>query len=104
MSTVELQLVDLPGHFVQVQLTGLKDIVDHHHANGHRVQFNAANVDRIDGAAIQFLVAVCALQSDTKEDIPAVINTNEILCNAVEDLGVCAHVNFQVKSIENTPS
>lgn len=88
MSGGDVQVVDLPSHFSQVQLAGLKDVVDHHVENGHPVQFNAGDLDRIDGSAVQFLLAVSIRQSTAEESGPVVINANEVLAKALNDMGV----------------
>ena len=87
MSSETVEMVALPSLFAQVQLSGLKDIVDHHRANGHEVQFDASALERIDGAAVQFLVAVSQLQ-DTVQDKPLILNSNEVLQAALDDMGV----------------
>lgn len=83
-----MQVVDLPSHFSQVQLAGLKTLVDHHVEDGHPVQFNAGELERIDGAAVQFLLAISKLQSKSDEGTAIVVNTNEVLINALNDMGV----------------
>jgi len=87
MSADSVQVVELPSQFAQVQLSGLKDIVDHHRADGNSVQFNAAEVERMDGAAVQFLLAVSQLQSASSIS-PLVLNSNEIVQVAFADMGV----------------
>lgn len=93
MSTVTAQTVQLPAHFTQPQLSGLKDVVNHHRENGHVVRFDAQEVERMDGAAVQFMLAVCKLQSDA-ENQPLVVNPNEVVLKALDDMGVHEHVSL----------
>ncbi len=93
MSAVTVQTVQLPGHFTQPQLSGLKDVVNHHRENGHVVRFDAQEVERIDGVAVQFIVAVSKLQSKI-EDQPLVVNPNEVVLKALDDMGVHQHVSM----------
>ncbi|MFK7995648.1 MAG: hypothetical protein AB8B87_16040 [Granulosicoccus sp.] len=88
MSGVEPQIVELPSHFSQVQLTGLKAIVDHHIVDGHSVQFDAKELERIDGAAVQFLLAISMLKLVADSPGAVVINSNEVLTKALIDMGV----------------
>lgn len=93
MSVTNVKLVQLPSHFAQVQLGGLKDVVDHHIANDEQVQFDAEEVDRIDGAAVQFLLAVSRLQKKDAIATPLLINMNDVLKNAFDDMGVLELIN-----------
>lgn len=91
MSTEQLQIIELPSHFIQVQLGGLKAIVDNHRQDNCRVQFDATEVERIDGAAVQFLISISQLQAQAdKQDVVVVVvvNANEIITNALNDMGV----------------
>jgi len=88
MSGGEVQVVQLPSHFSQVQLSGLKTIVDHHVDDGHQVQFDAIDLERIDGAAVQFLLALSALPSAVPKSGVLVVNANETLTAALDDMGV----------------
>lgn len=88
MSTDNIKLVQLPSIFSQVQLSGLKEVVDHHLENGHRVEFDSADVDRIDGAAVQFLVAISKFQSSVDNPSQLMKNTNDVVINALDDMGV----------------
>lgn len=93
MSGVTAQMVQLPSHFTQPQLSGLKDLVNHHRANGHVVRFDAKEVERIDGVAVQFMVAVSKLQSNI-EDLPLLLNPNEVVLKALDDMGVHQQVSM----------
>lgn len=87
MSNGSLQLIQLPDRFIQVQLGALKQIVNHHREDGVVVQFDAQELDRIDGAAVQFLLAVARLQgTNTQEAL--VINANDVMYEALSDMGV----------------
>ncbi|MFK8079974.1 MAG: STAS domain-containing protein [Granulosicoccus sp.] len=88
MSGAEVKIVELPGHFSQVQLAGLKTIVDHHVVDGHAIQFDATEMDRIDGAAVQFLLSVSAMQKAADNHGVMVVNSNQVLKNALNDMGV----------------
>ena len=88
MSTLEMKLIKLPGRFVQVQLSGLKEVVEHHRENGEIVQFDSKEVERVDGAAVQFLLGVSQLQSQNANANPLISNINEVLHNAFVDMGV----------------
>ena len=88
MTTPEVKIVQLPGHFIQVQLGGLKQIVDHHRENDARVRFDASDVERMDGAAVQFLLAVNQLQAGADSVGPLIQNANDVLAKAIDDLGV----------------
>ena len=86
MSDKAIKLIPLPGQFVQVQLGALKEIVNHQYEDGGVVQFDAHELERMDGSAAQFLLAVTKAQ---ESDGPAlVINANEILTNALTDMGL----------------
>lgn len=87
--TAAPNVIPLPNHFVQLQLGGLKEIVDHHlgDENSGGVQFDASELERMDGAAAQFLYAVSRLQGDAGPD-PLVVNANEIVFNALTDMGL----------------
>ncbi|MFK7891303.1 MAG: STAS domain-containing protein [Granulosicoccus sp.] len=87
MSEGQLEVVTLPGQFLQVQLGALKDIVDHLREDGSLVQFDAAGVERIDGAAVQFLLAVSKAQKNDEKQI-LVTNANKVLGDAVADMGL----------------
>ena len=88
MSESNVKIIKLPGHFAQVQLSGLKDLVEHHRDAGEVMQFDADEVERVDGAAVQFLLAVSQLQAQNTADLPIIINMNEVLNNAFDDMGV----------------
>ena len=88
MSKPEMKLIKLPVRFVQVQLSGLKEIVEHHRENGAIVQFDSDEVERVDGAAVQFLLGVSQLQSQNVSTDPLIKNINEVLNNAFVDMGV----------------
>lgn len=88
MSCEGTQVIELPSHFSQVQLAGLKDVIDHHCENGHPIRFDASALDRIDGAAVQFLLAVSNMQSAANNSDALVINTNEVLNKALKDMGM----------------
>ena len=83
-----MKLVKLPGRFVQVQLSGLKEVVEHHRENGEIVQFDSNEVEQVDGAAVQFLLAVSQLQSQNANASPLINNINEVLHNALVDMDV----------------
>ena len=102
MSAMGLKVIDLPAHFAQVQLAGLKDTVEHHRENGCGVQFNAAEVERVDGAAIQFLVAVEKLQQQDSEKQLTLVNTNEVLHKAMVDMDAHERVNHDSTSCSET--
>lgn len=82
-------VIPLPNHFVQLQLGALKEIVDHHLGddNSGGVQFDASELVRMDGAAAQFLCAVSRMQAGEGPE-PLVINANEIVFNALTDMGL----------------
>ena len=88
MNTLEMKLIKLPGRFVQVQLSGLKEVVEHHRENGEIVQFDSSEVEQVDGAAVQFLLAVSQLQSQNANASPLINSINEVLHNALVDMGV----------------
>ena len=94
------QTVELPIHFTQPQLGGLKDIVNHHRENGHVVQFDARDVERVDGAAVQFMVAVSKLQSEANNQ-PLLFNPNDVVLKALDDMGVHEHVSIDAGDTES---
>ena len=96
MSAEQLQTIELPAHFVQVQLNGLKTLVGNHQQDNHRVQFDASEVERIDGAAVQFLVVLSQLQSQAGEQGALVVNANETMTNAFNDMGVVELIKFDI--------
>ena len=100
MSNVSSQTVELPSHFTQPQLGGLKDIVNHHRDNGHVVRFDAQEVERVDGAAVQFMVAVSKLQSEANNQ-PLLFNPNDVVLKALDDMGVHEHVSIETNEIES---
>ena len=83
-----MKLIKLPNRFIQVQLNGLKEIVEHHRENSEIVQFDASEVERVDGAAVQFLLAVSQLQSQNADANSLIININDVLHNALSTMGV----------------
>jgi ABC-type transporter Mla MlaB component len=87
MSKPDEGAIDLPGHFSQVQLAGLKELVDHHKEGGSVIQFDASALERIDGAAVQFLLSVSKTQAGG-DAAALVINANEVLISALSDMGV----------------
>lgn len=95
MSDSNPKIIPLPGQFVQVQLGALKDIVNHLKDDSNEVQFDAQAVERVDGAGVQFLLAVARLQGD-QAAIPLVINANEVLQTALQDMGVNELINVTV--------
>ncbi|MFK7862343.1 MAG: STAS domain-containing protein [Granulosicoccus sp.] len=97
MSSGVVQVVELPSHFSQVQLAGLKAIVDHHVVDGEIVQFDAQNLERIDGAAVQFLLALSLKQAAADEPVTVVVNSNEVLTNALDDMGMSDLIKTEVK-------
>ncbi|MFK7856187.1 MAG: STAS domain-containing protein, partial [Granulosicoccus sp.] len=78
MSDSKVGAIELPGQFAQVQLTALKELVNHQQEGGAVVQFDACALERIDGAAVQFLLSVSKTQTANAET-PLIINANEIL-------------------------
>ena len=100
MSTAVTQMVELPSHFTQPQLGGLKDIVNHHRDNGHLVRFDAREVERVDGAAVQFMVAVSKLQSEADSQ-PLVVNPNEVVLKALDDMGVQEYVSMEAAEMQS---
>lgn len=88
MTSQDVELIKLPAIFSQVQLSGLKEIVDHHHQNGHHVEFDTSEVDRIDGAAVQFLLAISKYQLMAENPTVVMKNANEVVLNAFDDMGV----------------
>jgi len=99
MSAANAQTVELPSHFTQPQLGGLKDIVNHHRENGHTVRFDAKEVERIDGAAVQFMVAVSALQG-VSDNQPMLVDLNEVVLKAFDDMGVHEHISIDPSALE----
>lgn len=93
MSEAHLKIIPLPSQFVQVQLGALKDIVNHVREDSGRVQFDAEAVERIDGAGVQFLLAVSRLQGD-EGTMPLVINANNVLQSALQEMGVNELINL----------
>lgn len=87
MSESATGAIELPGQFAQVQLAGLKELVDHRRDGGAVIQFDAHALERIDGAAVQFLLSVSNMQSGN-DSSPLVINANEVLLSALADMGV----------------
>lgn len=94
-------MVELPSHFTQPQLVGLKDVVNHHRENGHVVRFDAREVERIDGAAVQFIVAVSKLQSETQNQ-PLVVNPNDVVLKALDDMGVHEQISVDATQIDDS--
>ncbi|MBX2881350.1 MAG: hypothetical protein KTR32_15510 [Granulosicoccus sp.] len=95
MSDSESKSIRLPEQFVQLQLGALKEIVDHHRADASCVQFDAEEVETVDGAAIQFLHAVAKLQADKKQDA-LVINACEVIANAISDMGLTDQISLNL--------
>ena len=92
-----MKLIKLPSRFIQVQLNGLKEIVEHHRENGEIVQFDASEVERVDGAAVQFLLAVSQLQSQNADANSLIININDVLHNALSTMGVIDMISTDSK-------
>jgi len=88
MSEINVKQVKLPSYFVQLQLSALKQTVHEHMENGDRVQFESAEVERVDGAAVQFLLAVHQLQSANDSSEPLMLDHNDVLVKACCDMGV----------------
>ena len=86
MSESQTSAIELPSQFAQVQLSALKELVDHQHEGGATVQFDGSALERIDGAAVQFLLSVSKAQAS--EQAPLVINANEVLLSALDDMGM----------------
>lgn len=85
-------VIELPGQFAQVQLAALKEIVDHRLEGGAAIQFDASALERIDGAAVQFLLSVSKTQTAT-DAAPLVVNANEVLLNALTDMDVVDRIS-----------
>jgi len=98
MSAANAETVELPSHFTQPQLAGLKDIVNHHRENGNMVRFDAKEVERIDGAAVQFMVAVSAVQSDS-DNQPMLVDLNEVVLKAFDDMGVHEYISIDPSAL-----
>lgn len=94
MSAENICTVMLPAMFTQMQLSGLKEIVNHHQDNGDIVQLDASDVERIDGAAVQFLLAVGKLQEQHDHSRELVVNTGDVVSNALNDMGLGDSVSF----------
>ncbi len=99
MSAEPHQVIELPSQFVQVQLNGLKSIVDNHRQDNQLVKFDASEVERVDGAAVQFLLAVSQLQLQMQGAM--VVNANEVMLNAFNDMGVVDLI--KTDSVANPP-
>lgn len=95
MSDSNSNIIPLPGQFVQVQLGALKDIVNHLKDDNNVVQFDAQAVERVDGAGVQFLLAVSRLQGDDT-GMALVINANDVLQTALRDMGVDELISITV--------
>ena len=85
MSDSNPHLLPLPGEFVQPALSELKAQIDEKFVGGFYVQLDASEVERIDSAALQFLVAFanCDLAH-----VPCIENMGEPLVVALADIGV----------------
>lgn len=97
MSAQELEVITLPSHFSQAQLCGLKELVDHKLEDGHQLQFDAADIEKVDGAAVQFLLASAQVIENTGRAQPLVVNANQVLTNAFDDMGVLDLIKFHAQ-------
>ena len=85
MSDSKPHLLSLPGEFVQPALSELKAQVDEKFASKCYVQLDASMVERIDSAALQFLVAFASCDL---AHVPCIANMGEPLEIALGDIGV----------------
>lgn len=85
MSESKPQVLQLPGEFLQPALSELKAQVDEKFSDGSYVQLDASNVERIDSAALQFLVAFAHCDF---AHVPCIANMKEALVVALGDIGV----------------
>ena len=87
MSDSKPHLLSLPGEFMQPALSELKAQIDEKFASGCYVQLDASMVERIDSAALQFLVAFANCDF---AHVPCIANMGEHLEIALGDIGVPA--------------
>lgn len=85
MSESSITILELPSEFVQPALSELKTQIDKNFAGQSYVQLDASNVERIDSAALQFLVAFASCDL---ANVPCVLNVGEPLVVALMDIGV----------------
>ena len=84
------QIIELPSVFNHAEVGSVMQQVSAEIDAGKTVTFNASGVERTDGAAVQFLIAVQHLgetSSSGTDATPLLIGCSDILMNAINDLG-----------------